>query len=189
MKNFIKRLISTNIIILSITLFNFAFVLWAEGWWNWGWNWGWTNGWVSFWNNLSIYTRDLWKVINTQYDWEEMKWPLNDWAYRIVNWDWGQWHISWLAGTEQEITDYDDALDKIINVIQNVVNYTLWLLWAIAVVYLLIHGFMILTAAWDDNKTKKWLKWIKNAFIAIVGIWLSWVIIRFILRIIQFATS
>ena len=140
-------------------------------------------------NMTSIYNQNSGRALNTQYNWRSIDWPLNDWAYRIVNWDGWEWHVPWLVWTEQEITEYEDALNKVVRIIQNIVNYALSLLWVIAVVYLLIHGFMVLTAGWNDEKTKKWLKWIKKAFIAIAWIALSWMIIRFILRIITFATS
>lgn len=140
-------------------------------------------------NMTSIYNQSGGNALNTNYNWANMSWPLNDWAYRIVNWDGWEQHVSWLVWTDQEITEYSDALSKIVRLIQNIVNYALWLLWVISVVYLLIHGFMVLTAGWNDEKTKKWLKWIKRAFIAIAWIALSWIIIRFILRIITFATS
>ena len=140
-------------------------------------------------NTTSIYNTSGWKVINAQYDWSDISWPLNDWAYRIVNWEWWSWQLTWLVWTDQKITKHEEAFNKILKTIQNIVNYTLWILWVIALIYLIIHGFMILTAAWDDSKTKKWFKWIKNAFLAIAWIWLSWIIISFILWLINTLTT
>ena len=111
---------------------------------------------------------------------------LHMWSRRIF---W-QWDITyWLVWTDQAIDDYNIALTKILTVIQNVVNRALWILWLIALIYLIIHWFMILTAAGDDSKQKKWLKWVKLAFIALAWIWLSWIIVSFILWLINILSA
>ena len=160
-------------------------------WWNeWGWNWWWWNWWwMSLWNNQTIYNTDITKVLGSDYNWAEIDNPLPDWAYWIVSWEWWSGWISWLVWTETEITQHSDALNKILKIIQNIVNYALGILAWVALVYLIIHWLIILTAAGDDTKTKKWYKWIKNAFIAITWIGLSRMIIRFILRIIATMTA
>ena len=142
------------------------------------------------WNTQYIFNTELDKVIDTQYNWDALNSsPIEHWAFRLVNWESWNWRLSGLAWTETEITSYTTAIDKILKVIQNIVNYALWLLWVVALIYLIIHGFMILTAGGDDSKTKKWFKWIKNAFIAIAWIWLSRIIISFILRLIYTLTT
>ena len=135
-------------------------------------------------NMSTIYNPDQTKAINTEYNSSTINTPIEDWARWITPENAG---LAWADDTE--ITYYMDALTKVLHVVQNVVNYALWILWTIALIYLIIHGFIILTAAWDDSKVKKWLKWIKNAFIAITWIWLSWIIIRFILRLISYVAS
>ena len=142
-------------------------------------------------HNQNIYNRSLLKVLDTNYNWTPIDMnPIEVWIWHVIIWeDETNPQISWLVGTDQEITEYSDAMRKILKVVQNVVNYFLWLLWVVALIYLIIHGLMILTAAGDDSKMKKWLKWVKNAFIAIAGIWLSRLIISFILRIINTITA
>ena len=140
--------------------------------------------WMWLGNMSTIYNPDIWKVIDTQYNNSDINNPIEDWAKRITPENAG------LVGSDsQEITDYMDALAGVLHVIQNVVNYALWILSLVALIYLIIHWFMILTAAWDDSKVKKWLKGVKNAFIAIAWIWLSWIIISFILRLINYIAS
>ena len=139
---------------------------------------------MSLGNITPIHNTDIWQAIAPiEQDPNGDGSILHVWSHRIF-WIWN-WNIDWIVWADEQIDNYNIAMTKILTVIQNVVNYTLWLLWVIAVIYILIHGFMILTAAWDDSKTKKWLKGIKNAFIAIAGIWLSWIIISFILRLIN----
>lgn len=191
--NITKKALTIITIILINFMINTSFVSWQLFPWlwpnaNWGnpwpllWPWPW---WMSLWNDTNIYNKELWNVINTQYDWNDISWPLNDWAYRIVKWEWWNWQLTWLVWTDEKITDYSDALSKILRTIQNVVNYTLWILSLIALIYLIIHWFIILTAAGDDSKVKKWFKWIKNAFLAIAWIWLSRIIISFIIWLIN----
>lgn len=136
--------------------------------------------WMSLWNITNIYNSGIWNAIAPIES--DDGWSILHIGSHRIFW---QWNVDWIVWADETIDSYGIALKKILTVIQNVVNYTLWLLWVIAVIYLLIHGFMILTAAWDDGRTKKWLKWIKNAFIAIAWIWLSWIIISFILRLIN----
>lgn len=134
-------------------------------------------------NMSTIYNPDITKVIDTQYNNWAIDNPIEDWAKRVTP----EW--AGLAGTDTEITDYTDALGKVLHVIQNVVNYALWILSLVALIYLIIHWLMIMTAAWDDGKMKKWLKWVKNAFIAIAWIGLSRIIISFILWLINYFTE
>lgn len=196
MKRNIRKVITIIFIITINFILNISLGQWGGLFWHWPipeWEWGWWwlfwRWWMSLWNDSNIYNQELWNAINTQYDWNDISWPLNDGAYRIVNWEWGNWQLSWLVWTDQKIDDYEDALSKILKTIQNVVNYTLWILSLIALLYLVIHWFIILTASGDDSKVKKWLKWIKNAFLAIAWIWLSWIIISFILWLITTLTT
>lgn len=182
MKKIINK--TLTIIITTICLVSICLSEWPDG--NWTYEWPLLWWWWRFslgWEN--IYNTDITSVINTEYNWTSIETnPIEAWIWYAI-WVWWEEPISWLAWTETEITEYDDALSKIIIVIQNVVNYVLWILAVIAVTYLLIHGFIILTAAGDDSKVKKWLKWVKNAFIAIAWIWLSWIIVALILWFIR----
>jgi hypothetical protein len=54
----------------------------------------------------------------------------------------------------------------------------------VALVYLIYHGILVMTAAGDEAQYKKWLKGIQFAAIALIGVGLSWLIISFIFYII-----
>jgi hypothetical protein len=54
----------------------------------------------------------------------------------------------------------------------------------VALIYLIYHGFLIVTAAGDDTQYKKGLKGIKFAAIAMVGVGASWLIVSGIFRLI-----
>lgn len=192
MKKNLKKIVIFILIVSINIIINISFAqpahwqAWdAAAWWGW-------NVWVSqmnFLDKTNIYNKNIDKAIAPiEQDPDHDGSILHIWSHRIFGiwWDEG---VEWIVWTDEEFDNYNEALTKILTVIQNIVNYTLWLLWVISVIYLLIHGFMILTAAWDDSRTKKWLKWIKNAFIAIAWIWLSWIIISFILRLINTFTS
>jgi len=73
--------------------------------------------------------------------------------------------------------------------IKNVINYFLALLGFIALVYLLYHWFLMVTAWGNEEKFKKWVQWLKTATIALFWIWLSWLVISLILYIISFITN
>ena len=196
MKNFIKKTIIATVI-LTISIFaNTCLVSWqgllwhwpeVNWWWGWGlfWNWQW---WMSLWNNQTIYNTEITSIVNTEYEWTTIDHnPIEIWISRITRWN--NWNGLVGVDTDNPITDYNIALNKILQIIQNIINYILGLLSVVAIIYLLIHGYIVLTAGGDDSKVKKWLKWIKNAFIAIAWIALSWIIISFILRVINTFSS
>lgn len=89
----------------------------------------------------------------------------------------------------QEIEDFDTAKDSIIGVVHTFINYALWLLSLVALIYLIVHGFIIMTAMGDDTKVKKWLSGIKTAGIAIAGIALSRLLVTLIFYVIGLITS
>jgi len=76
------------------------------------------------------------------------------------------------------------AKSDTLKLIKWIINYALGLLWLIALVYLIIHWFMMVTAAWSDEKFKKWFQWIKYWTIALVWIWVSWFVVSIILYLI-----
>lgn len=114
------------------------------------------------------------QVLNT----EDIEDPLRDGAYNIVS------PTTGLASTDEKISTHQNAQDKTMNVIKNIINYALWMLALVALVYLIYHGFLIITAAGDETQYKKWLSWVKYAAIAMAGIGVSWLVVSFIFRLI-----
>jgi len=145
--------------------------------------------WFELWNNSTILNTDINQAIDTSTsDWWTTIWdPLREWAYHIVNAD--DWEIEHqipnIINNNEAITDHNTALSNTLNIVTSIINYALGLISLVALIYLLVHGFIILTAAWDEAKYKKWLKWIKYATIALLGVWLSRLIISLIFRIIE----
>lgn len=112
--------------------------------------------------------------------------PLRDGAYGIVggdNVDPDKKISSILEAGE--ITEHKTAMDSTLNFIKKIVNYLLWFLWLIALLFMIYHWFLMLTAAGDDAQYKKWLKSIKYAAIAIWWVWISWLFVSFIFWLIS----
>ena len=97
-------------------------------------------------------------------------------------WAWN-WRDIWVVWTN-ETPDTPDQEPKAFRIIRKTINRVLSLLWVIALIFCLIWWFKILTAAGDDAKVKTWWKILKNAAIWLVVIWLSWIMVRFVFRLI-----
>lgn len=95
--------------------------------------------------------------------------PLRDGAYNMISPQWAG-AVSGVVGVGSEISSHQNAQAKTMSVIKNIINYALGMLGLVALVYLIYHGFLILTAAGDETQYKKWLKGIQFAAIAIVWI-------------------
>lgn len=120
------------------------------------------------------------QVLNT----DNINDPLRQWAYNVIEPQWWVGTLSGVVGVGDEISSHQNAQNKVMDVIKNMLNYALWMLALIALVYLLYNGFMIVTAAGDDTQYKKWLSGIKYAAIAIAGIGASRLVVSWIFWII-----
>lgn len=103
----------------------------------------------------------------------------------LRSWVWDLWWwVEWIATSSW--TDYQwwfvDFLSKII-------NYFLAILSLVVLAYLLYHWFLMVTAAWNDDKYNKWASWVKYALIALLWIWVSWFFISLIFTVINMATG
>lgn len=83
------------------------------------------------------------------------------------------------------ITTFLQAQNQTIAYIQRMVNWALSFIWVIALVYLLYHGFLMLTAAGDETQFKKWVKAVRTAVIALVWIAVSAFVVNFILYLVS----
>ena len=81
-----------------------------------------------------------------------------------------------------------DQWGNLIQTIKNFINWMLWLLSLIALIILLYGWFKMVTAAGDEWKYKDWFKIMKQAWIWLAIIWLSWFIVSIIFRVIRGAT-
>lgn len=82
------------------------------------------------------------------------------------------------------ITTFFQAQNQTLRFIQNIVNWALMFMWVVALVYLIYHGFLMVTAAWDETQFKKWAKALRTAIIAIVWVALSALIVNFVFYIV-----
>lgn len=138
--------------------------------------------------DTTIYNDNLTNAINAN----GINNPIRDGAYKIVNAEdttIKDGKISWLVSSDTKISSHQTAEVQTMNIVKNIINYALWLLSFVALIYLIYHGMLVLTAAGDETQYKKWLKWINLAAIAIWGIGLSWIIISFIFYIINGAIT
>lgn len=88
------------------------------------------------------------------------------------------------AGTQTDA--WDDAL--VTSVIQTAVNWVLSMLWFIALLVLLYWWFLMVTAAGNEDRYNTWFTILKQVAIWIVLIWVAWLIVSMIFRIIDFIT-
>ncbi len=112
------------------------------------------------------YTNDVSEVINTTIDD-----PLKEWTTDAVN------DVNWIQ------KDYNDE-GSTINYVSKWINYFLWILGLIVIIFMIKDGIVIITAAWDDNKQKEALKNVKNYIIALIMIWISYLIVNFVIHFV-----
>lgn len=96
--------------------------------------------------------------------------------------------LGWIIHLPKK-SDYINSLNYVMDMIQIAINWLLWMLAFIALVYMIYCGFLIFSS-WSDNKNAtKGKKWIWTAAIALTWIGVSWLIISMILRLIDYVTK
>ena len=100
-----------------------------------------------------------------------------------MNWFWDSHAVWWYQLPWTSNINQDNG-GELIDIIKRVINRVLWLLSLVALILCLRWWFQMLTAAGDDGKVKTWTKILKNAAIWLVVIWLSWLLVSLIFRII-----
>lgn len=133
--------------------------------------------------SATIYTEEQTQVISA----DELSNPIREGAFFVVNsWDSG---IGGIISSDNEIQTHETAKLQTLNIIRNIVNYALGLVSLVALIYLIYHGVLVLTAAGDETQYKKGLKWVQFAAIAMAWIGLSRLIVSFIFYIIDWAIA
>lgn len=82
---------------------------------------------------------------------------------------------------EQKVDNELKTTWKIDEVATSIINYLLWFLYLVAIIYWLYWAWHIISAWWEEEKTKKWRTIIIRAVIWLVVIFLAWPIARFII--------
>ena len=67
------------------------------------------------------------------------------------------------------------------NTVVSIMQYLLWFLALIAVVFVIYGWFQILTAGWDEDRVKKWKTTLINALIGVFVIWISWALVSWVI--------
>lgn len=88
-----------------------------------------------------------------------------------------------------EIQTYNQGQLQTLQLIKNIINYFLGLLWFVALLIFIYTWFKIVTAGDDDSKFQEGMKDIRRVWIAIFGIALSWFIVTFIFYVISLIVS
>ncbi len=122
-----------------------------------------------------ILTENPQSVLNVQ----GIQDPLRDGAYNITQSEVPSQTLD-VVSADDKISGHQTAQIKTMNIIKNIINYALWMVALVALIYLIYHGFLIVTAAGDDAQYKKWLKGIKFAAIAMAGIGMSRLFVSFV---------
>lgn len=118
--------------------------------------------------------------------------PIREGAFQVIDTDpnvSGTGELMGIIGTNEPISDFGTAKNRTMQVVKNIINYTLGFLALVALIYLIYNGFLILTAAGDETQYKKGLKSIQYAVIAIAGIAASRLIVSLIFRLINLITA
>ena len=85
--------------------------------------------------------------------------------------------------------NYSDTLWYAIRLIQVSINWILWLLATVALIYMLYCWFLVFSSWADDKNAQKGRKWIKTAAIALAWIGLSWLIVSAMIWFITMLTD
>ena len=101
--------------------------------------------------------------------WEHIE-DINQWPKTFTDRLW------WILHLPQK-NEYQTSLGYVLALIQISVNWLLWILSFIALVYMIYCGFLVFSSWSDDKNTAKGKKWISTAAIALAWIGLSWLII------------
>lgn len=145
--------------------------------------------WLYLWQNETILNTDPENALSTYDNNNPISDPIREWAYKIIDADptntISNNELQWIANPGL-ISDHNTALSETMTIIKNIINYTLGIIWLVALIYLLYHWFLMVTAAWNDAQYKKGLKWLQTAIISLAWVWLSRFVVSFIFWLIAY---
>lgn len=105
--------------------------------------------------------------------------PELPWLNSKQSWSWWNNGIYTINDTEA------NGVDRFIGSIVKVINWVLGLLAIIALVILIYTGVKMLINSSDDKAIDEWYKTVKNIFIALLFIGVSWLIVQWIFYVIK----
>ena len=124
-----------------------------------------------------IYTQEQDKVIDT----ENLDDPLHAWTKSAIQ------EVDWIANAD--VSSSENKKESMIDYISKWINYFLAFLWMIVIILIIKDGFIIITSAWDENKKKEAFTNLKNYAIAIVMIWVAFLIVNLIFYFVNVNTG
>jgi hypothetical protein len=103
--------------------------------------------------NATIYTQEQIQAISA----DGISNPIREGAYKVINAeDSDPLHqVEGLVSSDTKIETHDTAKLETLTIIRNIVNYALGLVSLVALIYLIYHGVLVLTAAGDETQYKK----------------------------------
>jgi len=129
--------------------------------------------------------KNIWKILLTIasstliISWIQVNWT---WSFQADWWSYvTDYNVIWTT----EGWDAEGGTPRLIETVKTAINRVLGILWLIALILCLWWGFQMLIAAGDDAKVKTWTKVLKHAAIWLAVIWLSWILVSFIFRLIN----
>ncbi len=126
---------------------------------------------ISFWwwwwddETQDIYNKEQDSVVDTNW----LDDPIRNGTHNAVE------NVWWIA--KADIEDSESAQNETKRYISNWINYFLWFLWLVVVIFIIKDGIILITSAWWDNGKKIALQNLKNYIIAIILIWVSYLIV------------
>lgn len=115
-----------------------------------------------------------------------------EWQKDIWNWSkylwWKDWKLVWILIPDKP-ENYDTSLWYAMQLIQIIINWLLWILAFVSLIYMLYCGYLIFSSWADEWSAKKWKAWIKTSAIALAWIGLSWLIISAMIWFVQNVTK
>lgn len=126
-------------------------------------------------SHFSILPNQISQVANTN----NMDNPIRQWSLEAA-----QSGNLLRANTRDGVIGGDDSILTTITIIRNGINYLLWFLGLIALIFMLWHWFRYVSQEAEEAAQDAVAK-IKQAAIAIWGIGISWFVVSFILYIIN----
>jgi len=148
-----------TIILVLVWLINISFSSWE--WWD---------------ETQEIYPTNENSIIDT--DWLDD--PLRDGTRSAVNW------VQWIIDENTETGDSNQ--NNVLKYVSKWINYFLWLLWLIVTIYIIKEWISIVVAWNNENIQKESMKDIRNYIIALIWIWVSYLIINLVFHFINVTT-
>lgn len=121
-------------------------------------------------------------VDSPKVDDQEIEGTISEWtAYETNN-------LEWILRFPSR-SEYSTTLWYALKLIQFSINWILWVLSFVALMYMLYCWFLVFSSGADDKNMQKGKKWISTAAIALAWIWLSWLIVSAMIWFISSITK